>query len=151
MAGDRLHVAFFVDNFYPQFNGVLTSYMNTLNELARRGHEVLVVAPKIASRRRYDPKDFPYPLLYKHGVPAFFYPDFRLTWPFSLTSILRARRFAADVIHFHSPLTIAMQGITTARLLRVPLIGTFHTFFAETEYLKVVGLQDWRWLIKAGW
>ena len=116
MAGDRLHVAFFVDNFYPQFNGVLTSYMNTLNELARRGHEILVVAPKIASRRRYDPADFPYPLLYKHGVPALFYPDFRLTWPFSLASMLRTRRFAADIIHFHSPLTIAMQGIATARV-----------------------------------
>jgi len=144
-------VAFFVDNFYPQFNGVLTSYMNTLNELARRGHEILVVAPKIASCRRYDPKSFPYPLLYKKGIPAFFYPDFRLTWPFSPTSVACTRRFAADVIHFHSPLTIALQGIATARLLQIPLIGTFHTFFAETEYLKVVGLQEWRWLIKAGW
>lgn len=151
MATDRLRVAFFVDNFYPQFNGVLTSYMNTLNCLARRGHEILVVAPKIASRRRYDPESFPYPLLYKHGIPAFFYPDFRLTWPVSLTSILHAKRFGTDVIHFHSPLTIAMQGIFAARRLRVPLVGTFHTFFAETEYLKVVGLEDWSWLVKAGW
>ncbi|MGE5528131.1 MAG: glycosyltransferase [Patescibacteria group bacterium] len=151
MPADRLRIAFFVDNFYPQFNGVLTSYMNTINELARRGHEILVVAPKIAPRRRYDPRSFPYPLLYKRGVPAFFYPDFRLTWPFSLASVLRTRRFAADLIHFHSPLTIAMQGIATARLLRLPLVGTFHTFFAEPEYLRVVGLESWRFLIDAGW
>ena len=59
LASDRLRVAGFADVFYPQFSGVLTSYMNTINELARRGHEILVVAPKIASRRRYDPKDFP--------------------------------------------------------------------------------------------
>lgn len=151
MASDRLRVAFFVDNFYPQFNGVLTSYMNTINELARRGHEILVVAPKIASQKRYDPSGFPYPLLYKRGIPAFFYPDFRLTWPFSITSLLKTRQFEADIIHFHSPLTIAMQGISTARMLKVPLVGTFHTFFAETEYLKVVGLEDWRWLVNAGW
>ena len=151
MSGDRLKVAFFVDNFYPQFNGVLTSYMNTVRELSRRGHEVLVVAPKIASKRRYDPKSFPYPLLYRRGVPAFFYPDFRVSWPFSLTSLLHTRRFAADVVHFHSPLTIAMQGITTARLLGIPIVGTFHTFFAEREYLRVVGLEDWGWLVKAGW
>ncbi|MGE5552128.1 MAG: glycosyltransferase [Bacteroidota bacterium] len=151
MSDDRLRVAFFVDNFYPQFNGVLTSYMNTVNELARRGHEILVVAPKIASRRRYDPASFPYPLLYKRGIPAFFYPDFRLTWPISLSSVVQTRQFGADIIHFHSPLTIAMQGIFTARALRVPLVGTFHTFFAEPEYLKVVGLEEWHWLVKAGW
>ncbi|MCL6613672.1 MAG: glycosyltransferase, partial [Firmicutes bacterium] len=151
MSGDRLKVAFFVDNFYPQFNGVLTSYMNTVRELTRRGHEVLVVAPKIASKKRYDPRSFPYPLLYRRGIPAFFYPDFRVSWPFSLTSLLHTRRFAADVIHFHSPLTIAMQGITTARLLGIPIVGTFHTFFAEREYLRVVGLEDWDWLVKAGW
>ncbi|NLG83640.1 MAG: glycosyltransferase family 4 protein [Firmicutes bacterium] len=151
MTTDRLRVAFFVDNFYPQFNGVLTSYMNTVRELVRRGHEVFIVAPKIASRKRYDPKDFPYPLLYRRGIPAFFYPDFRLTPPFSLTSLLHIRRFAADIIHFHSPLTVAMQGIATARLLGIPLIGTFHTFFAEREYLRVVGLEDWDWLVRAGW
>ncbi|MGQ9778677.1 MAG: glycosyltransferase [Bacillota bacterium] len=151
MAEDRLRVAFFVDNFYPQFNGVLTSYMNTVRELVRRDHEVFIVAPKIASKKRYDPKNFPYPLLYRRGIPAFFYPDFRLTPPFSLTSLLHTRRFAADIIHFHSPLTVAMQGIATARLLGIPLVGTFHTFFAEREYLRVVGLEDWDWLVKAGW
>ena len=151
LARENLRIAFFVDNFFPQFNGVLTSYMNTINELARRGHEILVVAPKIASKKRYDPEEFPYPLLYKRGIPAFFYPDFRLTWPVSLSSVVRARWFKADLIHFHSPLTIAMQGIVSSRMLGIPLVGTFHTFFAEPEYLRVVGLEYWRGLVKACW
>ena len=43
------------------------------------------------------------------------------------------------------------QATRIANILKIPLIGTFHTFFAEPEYLKVIGMQNSKILQKIGW
>lgn len=61
------------------------------------------------------------------------------------------RNFKPDLIHFHAPMSLGYQAIRIARKLNVPVVGTFHTFFAEPEYFKVIGcekvklFQIWGW------
>ena len=45
------------------------------------------------------------------------------------------------MVHFHTPTPLGLEGIVIAKLLRLPLIGTFHGYFMDKEYLKHVKLN----------
>ncbi len=147
-----LKIAYFFDNFYPQVNGVITSSINTAFEFARRGHEVFAFASYTNGDLNNLPEDyFPFPGYFQKGSAAFFYPDFSFTYPFSSKIANELKRIKPDLIHFHAPLTMGYQAIRNARRLNIPVISTFHTFFAEPEYLSVIGMRDSKFLYNFGW
>jgi len=148
-----MNVAFFTDTFLPKFDGIVTSVLNTAGELIRRGHRVLIVAPRIRKEqdeeiKKHNP-DLEFMLI--PGVPALFYPDFRLTPPAAPWVISRLKKFQPDVLHFHTPFTMGFEAIVASRILKKPLVGTFHTYFGETEYLKIVNLHWVPGLVELGW
>ncbi|MBN2881177.1 glycosyltransferase [Candidatus Woesearchaeota archaeon] len=130
-----MRIAIFTDAFVPQINGVVTAIFNLVKGLADNGHEVYIVAPKYM--KIY--KEFKYPgikIFRIPSAPAFFYPDFRVTLPFNLPVFRFLKENGIDIIHFETPLTVGLTGITIAKMLKVPIVGTFHTFFADPQYLK---------------
>ena len=147
----KLNIAFFLDNFYPQINGVVTSSINTAFELARREHKIYGVVPYSKSTNNYPDSYFPFPTQFHKGFEAYFYPDFNFTFPFSIKLIKAMKKFRPDIIHFHAPLTLGYQAIRVARKLGIPVVGTFHTFFAEPEYLSLIGKEDSKFLNHFGW
>ncbi|HOJ64084.1 MAG TPA: glycosyltransferase [Spirochaetota bacterium] len=151
MEKKKLRIAYFMDNFFPQVNGVVTSSINTCFEMARRGHEIFGVTIKPEDFKDYPEDYFPFPVYFQDGFPAEFYPDFYFTYPFDKNVFIKIKEFNPDIIHFHAPFTIGYQAIRIARKLKVPVVGTFHTFFAEKEYLSIVGLEKWTILQKIGW
>jgi glycosyltransferase involved in cell wall biosynthesis len=86
------------------------------------------------------------------AMPALFYPDFLIAAPPpKILKILKS--FQPDIIHSHTPFTLGAAAIVAARYLKVPLVSTYHTFFSEPEYLRVVGLErfnKFNWLSRAG-
>jgi len=146
-----MKIAYFCDNFYPQVNGVVTASLAIAKEMENRGHEVLFVVIKPPKSYPFDSKKFPFELVMRRGIKAYFYPDFYLTSPFSLSIIRKLKKLGVDIIHYHSPMAIASQGIFVAKILKKPLIGTFHTFFAEDEYLKVVHMDKFPFIKRIGW
>jgi glycosyltransferase involved in cell wall biosynthesis len=147
----KLRIAYMLDNFYPQVNGVVTSSINTAKEMAARGHQIAGVAPYDHQKPEIPEGYFPFPLYLQKGFEAAFYPDFIFTWPFSGKLFRYIRDFKPDIIHFHAPFTIGYQAVRIARKLKIPVVGTFHTFFAEPEYLSIVGLEKFTILSKLGW
>ena len=149
---DKLKIAFFLDNFYPQINGVVTSSLNTIFELSRRGHTIFGVVPKTNHKSLNFSNDyFPFKLQSHKGFSAYFYPDFIFTYPFSQKIIKAMKKFRPDIIHFHAPLTIGYKAIRCAKKLKIPVVGTFHTFFAEPEYLSVIGMENSKFLYNSAW
>ena len=51
------------------------------------------------------------------------------------------RQKDVDIIHFATPLSLGMQAILIAKKLNKPLVGTFHTFSADKEFLKGIHLD----------
>lgn len=147
----RLKIAYFFDNYFPQVNGVVTSSINTANEMFKRGHSVMAVAPITKPFCNYPDDYFKHPIVFQKGFEASFYPDFIFTYPFSTTIISDIKKFSPDIIHFHAPFTIGFQAIRIAKILRIPVVGTFHTFFAEPEYLKVINMEKSKFLRSFGW
>lgn len=51
-----MRIAIVTDAWLPQVNGVVTTLINVVDELARQGHQLLIVGPEQATRRVYLPR-----------------------------------------------------------------------------------------------
>lgn len=132
-----MKIAIFSDTFPPQTNGVANVAYLSARGLAERGHEVFVftVLPKIK-----DPKNSTYDnitVISLPSIPALIYPSERFTLPLGF-SLNKLRKIKPDIIHTHTPLSVGMEAILGAKLLKIPLIGTHHTFYDHyLKYLKM--------------
>jgi glycosyltransferase involved in cell wall biosynthesis len=135
-----MRVSIFTDSFHPYISGVSIAILQQANALAERGHEVSVVRPRPARKEAaeavpdLDPsvRVFDTPLTIPHRAFA----RLRLTCPTFFSTWRKLRVIRPDVIHVHTEFGTGWEGLAMARLRRVPLVGTFHTFFAEPEYLR---------------
>jgi len=141
-----MNIAIFTDAFYPQVNGVVTSIMNSSRELIFRGHRVIIFAPMPGkgSKIREDFGEISVVLL--PSIKAPYYPDIRITSPVNGKVMRILKDFKVDIIHFHVPFSIGVLSIICAKLMKKPLVGSFHTFFAEEEYLRIAGMENCRFL-----
>ena len=136
MGRKRLRIALFTDAYDPQVSGVVTSVKNLKASLERKGHEVWVFYPKpaiktkISKRRHYSLPPLPFPF-YKGwtiGMPFGFFIKYAFRPPkIDMTSF--------DVIHVHSPGGAGIDGILIGKMLNIPTVATYHTFFQKyVEY-----------------
>jgi len=114
------------ETFLPQMNGVVGSVLQMLAHLERRGHEVLVVAPKGPSEpepsRLHGAR-----LASLRSVPAPGYPEVRLTLVSALEIEGVLRDFAPDVVHLASPFVLGWQALRAARSLGIPTVAVYQT------------------------
>lgn len=147
-----MRVSIFTDSFLPFTSGVTYSVLNQATELARRGHEISIFRPR--AYRRIDRAELPdrvqvfdVPL----GIPVPRVPQLRLTLPSFVSSLVRLRRINPDIVHLNTEWGCGWEGLVASTLLRKPVVGTFHTFFADPGYLKSFGLPTSNWLQAIMW
>lgn len=142
-----MRILFISDVYFPRVNGVSTSIRTFVRELQAMGHEVRLLAPdygvttedehwiiRIPSRGIYfDPED----RLMKYGA--------------ALERLIELRRYDFDLIHVHTPFTAHYLGLKLSRLLDVPCIETYHTFFEDYlhHYLPLIPRPMAKWLARS--
>lgn len=151
-----MRIAMFTDVFPPSVNGVASSILLLSKELVKRGHYVKIFTPSIKKGRLTKKKLDGIEVSYCTSLPSLIYPDIKLGFPFYPNTIYRLMKDDIDVVHFHTPLMMGADGILAAKILGKPIVGTFHTYFMEPEYLKVIGLDIMgeavgKVLVKLGW
>jgi 1,2-diacylglycerol 3-alpha-glucosyltransferase len=118
------------DVYFPRVNGVSTSIETFRRNLGQLGHSVHLIAPdydsvsadesgvtRVPSRRiPFDPED----------------RFMSYQWVMSKLENLRAENY--DIIHVQTPFVAHYLGIKIARLLRIPCVESYHTFFEEYLY-----------------
>jgi glycosyltransferase involved in cell wall biosynthesis len=119
-----VRIAFFTETFLPATDGVVTRLRHTLDELARAGDEMLVVAPRYPDG---GPDSYAGAPIYRvPGVPFPPYPRIKLSCAHpGVGSALR--RFGPDLVHAVNPFILGPSGIYYARRLGVPLVASYHT------------------------
>jgi len=135
----KLKIVIFTDSFTPMIDGVVTATLELVKGLAKRGHKVIVIAPK-----HKHTKECTYPgVIVKRmpGIPALFYESFKINSIFSLSVLNFLMKEKVDVIHFQTPLTLGAQAIILSKVLNKPLVGTFHTFITDPQYTQHVKLH----------
>lgn len=135
-----MNIAFFADTFFPQVNGVVTYIVESASELTKRGHRILVFAPKPNGDYNIKPSIFSFQIKYISSISAFIYPDFRFAIPTLPKILFELKRFKVDIIHQQDPFILGSVGIIAAKILHKPVVTTFHTFFADEEMLENVKL-----------
>ncbi len=140
-----MRVAVITEFFLPQINGVTNSVLRVCEQLTRRGHEVLVVAPGSGPQEWKGIPVVRTPLLPLPG-----YRDFRVARHFrGMRATLRD--FAPDVVHLASPLVLGAKGAMAARQLGMPYVAVYQTDIAGFAKRYGLGLAQnaaWRRLRK---
>ena len=123
-----MNIAFFCDAYRPTRSGVAVSVATTSEELRRRGHRVVIFAPRYTDYEDEDVDVVRFPA--GHWFRA---RDFPVAWPLlPLVNAAALQRFEQDkfdIIHSHSPFIIGALGATLARSEGVPHVYTFHTLY----------------------
>jgi glycosyltransferase involved in cell wall biosynthesis len=124
------------DAWHPQVNGVVRTLENTIRELIRLGHEVMVIEPSGYQR-------WPIP----------FYPEIELCYPRQGPLYRAMREFRPDTIHISTegPIGLAVRRVCIRKNWR--FTTSYHTKFPEYlhKMLKVpltVGYMYMRWFHK---
>jgi glycosyltransferase involved in cell wall biosynthesis len=135
-----MRIAIFTDTFLPTVDGVVSATLNLSKGLADRGHKVYIIAPKSGKKEVFSYKN----IIVKRvsSVKAFFYKDYSFTSIFNLEIFNYLKKEKIDLIHFQTPISLGMEAILISKLLKVPLVGTFHTFFMDPQYLEHIKVNN---------
>lgn len=150
-----MRVCIFTDSFLPYISGVTSAVYNQANELTRRGHSVSIFHPRPSRSDSFetvpglDDSVSVYGLPF--SVPTFNIPKLRWSMPLFLYTYRRLRQAPPDLIHVHTEFGCGLEGMLLGRWKNVPVIGTFHTFFAEPDYLKQFYIPNFAFTRKAMW
>ncbi len=136
-----MKIAYFTDTYLPSISGVVTSLVNIVTILAEKKYEIIVYAPKpklvlkIAGHNK-NPR-----VHFLSSMPGFVYPGARISFPFPIAFLRKVKKFDPDIIHVQTPFFMAIGALIIARMLKKPLVGSFHGYFMEPEYIQVLGIN----------
>jgi glycosyltransferase involved in cell wall biosynthesis len=140
-----MKVALLTETFLPKVDGIVTTICQTIRQLRRLGHEVLIVAPDGG------PAEFEgCPIVGIPGHPFLFYPELRLSFPRS--SIYRLLNdFQPDIIHAVEPVCLGIAALHSSGgrdggRLRVPLVVSYHTDLPKyLRYFRLGFIEPFIW------
>ncbi len=127
-----MRIALFTETFLPKVDGIVTRLRYTVENLQRRGNQVLVVCPdggikEYKGAQVYGVSGFPLPL----------YPELKMALPRpAIGQVLE--KFQPDIIHVVNPAVLGLAGIFYSKVLNIPLVASYHTHLPQ--YLQHYGL-----------
>lgn len=128
----------FTDSFIPVADGVgNVVYQYALN-MAKKGHEVYVVAPQTDTGYR---GNLPFEIIDYIGFNLAALKSYRAGVP-ALDAHCQSRlnMIKADLIHVHTPFTAGQAGLLYAQNHKVPVVGTFHSNYYD-DILEMTGIK----------
>ena len=115
------------DVYFPRVNGVSTSIRTFTEQLQKLGHTVHLIAPDYGVETTDE--------AWITRVPAskiFFDPEDYLMKYCEVLRLLPALKYEKfDVIHIHTPFIAHYAGLKLGKLLQIPVVETYHTFFED--------------------
>jgi glycosyltransferase involved in cell wall biosynthesis len=125
-----MKILFISDVYFPRINGVSTSIETFRRNLCTIGHTVHLIAPDYATLSADETDILRVP---SKNIPLD--PEDRLmsySWVVQQIEKLRAEKY--DLIHVQTPFVAHYCGLKLSRLLDIPCVETYHTFFEEYLY-----------------
>jgi glycosyltransferase involved in cell wall biosynthesis len=131
-----MNILLISDVYFPRVNGVSTSIKTFTQQMQQMGHTVHLIAPEYG----IDTADE----AWITRVPArniYFDPEdklMKMSEVMALVPKLQAMQF--DILHIHTPFIAHYVGLKLAKLLNIPKVETYHTFFEDYlhHYLPVI-------------
>lgn len=125
-----MHILMISDVYFPRVNGVSTSIMTYRQSLQEMGHKVTIIAPEYKSAMK-DEKD-----IIRIPSRGLLVEDedrmMKKKYIYKLQNKLA--NMDIDIIHIQTPFVAHYVGVKLSKLLNVPRVETYHTFFEEYLY-----------------
>ncbi len=122
-----MRIAYVTESFPPDVNGVASTAMRVAEQLAARGHQPLVIAPRPARRLPDVKTGFPVVRVPSAGLPL--YPGFRVGLPGpQVRAAITGHR--ADLVHLAGPVVLVARAGTAASQLGIPCVAVYATDMA---------------------
>jgi glycosyltransferase involved in cell wall biosynthesis len=130
-----MRIALFTDTYLPEVNGAVTSIDSHTRLLGARGHEILIICPRY---RKPILHVVPHVTIQRYRSFSFISnKDTRIALPTMSSVARKLRKFRPDLVHVHTPLSIGVIGLATARMMRLPIVETYHTYIPDfMQYLE---------------
>ena len=129
-----LRIGEFTDTFIPVVDGVGRVVQAYANTLARKGHEVTVVAPLYDTGYR---GGYPFELVDFKGTNVPMIGDYKTGEPpFDAHYRARMRMIPLDIVHAHSPFIAGSEALRIARKRGIPMVGSFHSKYKD-DFKKI--------------
>lgn len=142
-----MRIAIITESFPPDVNGVAHCVVRVAENLVRKGHYPLVIAPEPG--RATGAADFPFPVERVPSVPLPGYPSFRLGLPSPATRKAIVRH-GTEVVHLASPVALGAWGTRVARAEHLPTVAVYQTdlpSYARAYHLgRATEAFAWHWL-----
>ncbi|MDP3771763.1 MAG: glycosyltransferase [bacterium] len=140
-----MRIAICTDIYLPQLSGIADSLGILARELKMRGHSVRIYAPHLPGAI-IDPEIMRLPSYQIPGAGG-------LSLVMPLGVVRDMKNFKPDVIHTNTYSTAGLFALYAAWRLRVPLVGTDHTFPADYLHYVKLNFRPFPYLIKkfAAW
>lgn len=129
-----MRIGFFTDGFLPQPNGVAVSVFESAKELERRGHEVIIVAPKYPGYEDHDVK-----VVRVASLKIYKQPETRVALHLPDKATRGLLKYNFDIIHTHSAGPLTLLGWEIARAKGIPVINTYHTLWTKYTHYFLKG------------
>ena len=129
---DRLNSAFYTDSYLPGTDGVVTSIVNFKKGLEKKGHRVYIFASSnMQGARRIREKN----VFFYQGIEFKPYPQYSVAL-FPYNSMLKVKGLGIDIVHSQTPFMMGFAGLISAKMLRLPLVGSFHTMIIGNKPIR---------------
>ncbi len=126
-----MNIVMVTNTYTPLINGVVRSIMLLAEELRRRGHRVLVLAPQADASSEEETDVIRLP-----AIQSFNGSDLSVSLPVSSTLWERLDAFRPDVVHAHHPFLLGATAARIASHYQIPLIYTHHKMWEHyTHYV----------------
>lgn len=135
-----MKIAYFTDSSLFIMSGLANSLINLSNGLQKSGHKITIFAPK-TSKKQQRVKFEGVKLMLFSSIASPWEPRLRISLPLSPSLFRKTRMTRPDIIHFHTPFVVGATSIILGRLLKIPVVATFHSYFMQPEYLKAAGIN----------
>ena len=133
-----MRIALFTDTYLPDINGVVSSIVTLQKELEKNGHTVFIVTTHSSLIHT----SFENNILRLTGVELKSLYGYVLTSPIHIWALNTIRDMQLDIIHAHTEYGIGIFARITARLLKLPLVTTYHTTLEDyTHYVNIFNLK----------
>jgi glycosyltransferase involved in cell wall biosynthesis len=142
--GRPLRIALITETWLPSVDGIVTRLTWTVRELRRRGHEVMVVAPRsrtqlIGSVDRL-PEGVEVREVFSLGIPMIYGGK---QWGLPLPAVGRhLDSFKPDIVHAVGPFFLGRAAVRHATRRGWPLVCSYHTHIAGYARFYGLGLAE---------
>lgn len=136
-----MRIAYVTETWFPSINGVVTRLAATVTELARRGHDVLVVAPHVSGPEAWvEPRGATVRHVPSLGLPFIYGGQ---PWGLPLPRVVGLLdRWGPDLIHAVCPTLLGWAGVLHARMRGLPLVCSYHTHVARYTHYYHLGFAE---------